>query len=253
MQKDKNKKIKQINETCEIDRLKIFVEEEDKEIEKVALKKSTNYNKWVILYVIIFLIVCVCSFIQINSYIEKKNLFMNNSETRINSKDSTLIINNNSKVSKYNENSIINTLNTEATVTNESYLDLNVNKDSKSKIMYNYNVRYRIYNNDFVSSDDETAPRVYVRFAYSTDKETWTYINNVISTTSGTLMPTMGNKYDVTGLKSTLSVATNYEITGKPGKNNRLYWRCETTYSGINNELINEMNYEADFNVEYSY
>ena len=158
MEKDKNKKIKQINDTCEIDRLKIFVEEEDKEIEKVALKKSTNYNKWVILYIVIFVIVCVCSFIQINSYIEKKNLFMNNSETKINSKDSTLIINNNSKVSKYNENSIINTMNTEATVTNESYLDLSVDKDSKSKVMYNYNVRYRIYNNDFVSSEDETAP-----------------------------------------------------------------------------------------------
>ena len=100
---------------------------------------------------------CLFFYIQINSYIEKKNLFMNNSETKINSKDSTLIINNNSKGDR-SIRSIINTMNTEATVTNESYLDLSVDKDSKSKVMYNYNVRYRIYNNDFVSSEDETAP-----------------------------------------------------------------------------------------------
>ena len=252
MEKDKTKKIKQINDTCEIDRLKIFVEEEDKEIEKAALKSNSNYNKWVFLYIGIFVIVCICSFVQIYSFIEKRNLF-NNSEAIINSKDSTLIINNSSKVSKYNENSIINTLNTEATVTNDSYLDLIVSENSKSKVMYNYNVRYRIYNNDFVSSEDENAPRVYVRFSYSTDKETWTYVNNVISTTSGTLMPSMGNKYEVTGLQSTLSVATNYEISGKPGKNTKLYWRCETIYTGIDNELIKEMNYEANFDVEYSY
>ena len=253
MEKDKNKKIKQINDTCEIDRLKIFVEEEDKEIEKVASKKNTNYNKWLILYIIIFIIVCVCSFIQINSYIEKKNLFEKSEETRINSKDSTLIINNNSKVFKYNEDGIINSTNTESVVTNVSYLEVNVSEDSKSKVLYNYNVRYRIYNNDSVVSEDENMPKVYVRFAYSTDNETWTYVNNVISTTSGTLMPSMSNNYDVTGLKSTLSVATNYEITGKRGKTSKIYWKAETVYTGIDTEYIKDMNYEATFDIEYSY
>lgn len=252
MEKDKNKKVKQINDTCEIDRLKIFVEEEDKEIEKVALKKDNGFSKWLILYTVIFVIVCICSFIQINSYIEKKSLFNDNKETKINSKDSKLIINNNSRVANYTNGGIVNSMNNEATVSNMSYLDLTVNEDSKSKVLYNYNVRYRIYANDYVS-ENENDIKVYVRFAYSSDLENWTYINNVISTTSGTIMPSMGNKYDVTGLTSTLSVATNYEISGKPGKETKLYWKAETIYTNIDNEDAVSKNYEADFDVEYSY
>lgn len=250
MGKDNNKNIKQINKDYEEDRVKIYVDKDIDELDKIALKKNHYIDKTIIFYIIIFIGILICSLWQIVSYYEKQKLYSNSdNQSEINSTESKFVIFNDAKVPNYTEQALINEESTEAIVESISKLNLIIDKESKANISYNYNVRYRIYDN--YSEYNNNEPNVLVRFSYSEDNKNWTYINNAISTTNGTIIPLMGNYYDITALESTLQVASNMEIEGKPGDNKELYWRAETTYKNIdlnsNKKILN-----ASFNVEYT-
>lgn len=254
MGKDNNKKdknIKQINKDYEEDRVKIFVDNDINELDKIALKKNFYIDKVIVFYIIIFIGILICSISQIVSYYEKQKLYSNsNNQSEVKSDESKLLIFNDQSVPNINEKVIVDEESNEAMVESVSKLNLVIEKESKANISYNYNVRYRIYDN-MSEYDENLAPKILVRFSYSEDKKNWNYVNNAISTTNGTIMPLMGNYYDITNLESTLQVATNLEIEGKPGENKELYWRAETTYKNIdinsNKRILN-----AAFSVEYT-
>lgn len=254
MGKDNNKKdknIKQINKDYEEDRVKIFVDNDINELDKIALKKNFYIDKVIVFYIIIFIGILICSISQIVSYYEKQKLYSNiNNQSEVKSDESKLLIFNDQSVPNINEKVIVDEESNEAMVESVSKLNLVIEKESKANISYNYNVRYRIYDN-MSEYDENLEPKILVRFSYSEDKKNWNYVNNAISTTNGTIMPLMGNYYDITNLESTLQVATNLEIEGKPGENKELYWRSETTYKNIdinsNKRILN-----AAFSVEYT-
>lgn len=251
MKKDKN--LKQINDTYEQDRVKIFVDSDNDDLDKIAFKKVRFINKYIVFYIIIFIAIFICSIWQIYNYVEKKKAYDGlNKVIEISSHDSKIAIFNDSNVPSYKTAGIFNETKTEAIVQNIDKIELSLDKDLKSKVIYNYNVRYRIYDNSSVYSMDNE-PTILVRFSYSTDNKNWVYVNNVISTTNSTLMPLMGNYYDITGLETTLNVATNLEISGKKETTKTIYWKAETTYKNLNN-INNDLDLlNATFDLEYVY
>lgn len=249
---EKDRKVKQINENYEQDRVKIFIDGDTDELDKIAFKKVHYVNKFIVFYSVIFVAILICSIWQIYNYVEKKRTYEGfNKTVEISSRDSKLVIFNDNYVPSYKNAGIFNEDRTEATVQNVSRLELSLNKDLKSKVVYNYNVRYRIYDNLSKYSIDNN-PSLLVKFSYSTDNKNWTYVNNVISTTNSTLMPLMGNYYDITGLETTLNVATNLEIAGKD-ETKTIYWRAETFYKCLDSVDSNLTLLNATFDVEYVY
>lgn len=249
----KDQKVKQINETYEQDRVKIFIDNDNDELDKIAFKKVHFVNKYIIFYSFIFVAILICSIWQIYNYVEKKKTYEGiNKVVEISSGDSKLEIFNDNFVPDYKTSGIYNENKTEATVQNINRLELSLDKDIKSKIIYNYNVRYRIYDNLSEYSIDNN-PTLLVRFSYSTDNKNWTYVNNVISTTNSTLMPLMGNYYDITNLETTLNVATNLEIAGKKEEVKTIYWRAETIFKNLDNVNYDLSLLNATFDVEYVY
>ena len=71
----------------------------------------------------------------------------------------------------------------------------------------------------------------------------------MVSTLESTLSPLMGNFYDISGLVTTLNIATNYEISSKPGETIKMYWRSETIFKY--NEKIGEKTFNSNFKIEY--
>lgn len=263
MEKDAKKKEtkktvqKQLNDTFIEDRVQIYVDTDMNELDKVASKKRvTKFNIYLIISLVIFVGVLISSTTQIYNYIERRKIFdETNKIVEISSKDDKLSISNNGSVHSYNQKSLINTDSDEAVVENISKLKLVVDESAKEKSIHKYNVRYRINQNDYKYLSVVTDPELYVRFAYSSDQETWNYVNNAISTTNSTLMPQMGNYYDISGLETTLNVATNFELIGKPGETVYVYWKSETVYRHITHEENKTADKELDatFNVEYAY
>ena len=113
-----------------------------------------------------------------------------------------------------------------------------------------FDVKYDIAENTFpYNAIAKTDSSLLVRFAYSLDNENWTYVNNVISTNNSNITPLMGNYFDISGLKSTLSVKTNYELTSSPGKTEKIFWKSETVI--IPNNNLKDSQIKANFYVEY--
>ena len=84
---------------------------------------------------------------------------------------------------------------------------------------------------------------------YSYDNENWEYVNNVISTTNSTLNPLMGSYYDISGLVENLKVLTNFEINNKKDTTTIVYFKCETLFKNIEDNI--GKNIYAEFKVEY--
>lgn len=263
MSKDTNKndetkkKIKQINDTCQIDRVEIYVDEDLEELDKIAKRNvPSQFRIYIIIFSLLFLVVLLSSIAQIHSFYERQKIFKENSqEVSVNKNNSTLMITNDSKVNGININSINLYETTEATTENISKLSIKPDVfGNAKKTSYKYNVRYRIFDNNYEYLVANNDPEVYVRFAYSTDGIAWTYVNTAISTTNSTLVPQMGNYYDITGIESTINVATNHEIVSNPEKEVVVYWKAETTYRhldySVNQDTDKKLN--ATFNVEYT-
>ena len=91
MKKDKN--LKQINDTYEQDRVKIFVDSDNDDLDKIAFKKVHFINKYIVFYIIIFIAIFICSIWQIYNYVEKKKAYDGlNKVIEISSHDSKIAI-----------------------------------------------------------------------------------------------------------------------------------------------------------------
>lgn len=223
--------------------------EEDLEIKKVANTKNMFQPFLLALLIILFLGMLTCSFLLVHNFYQKRDNASSEVIEIKNDKNKILIVNN----GNIKENLSLSSFNNEETLKIEKVNSVNINtsSDAKTNGLVKYNVKYIINKNDFPKmGNDTTDSEILVRFAYSYDLEEWTYINNVISTTTSTIMPLMGKNYDISGINSTLSVISGEELESKPGENKTIHWKSETIIRNFKNENI-VRNIEADFKIEY--
>lgn len=224
---------------------------EDLEIKKVAYEK--NNSQKILLYALttLFFIMLSISIIFINNYYKNKNQSSKDSEfIEINNYKNNALITNHGEINKKitkdsfeeDEDLVIERINS---------IELLTNKNAKKDGVITFDVKYKLLKNSFNRNEyAHNNSNLLVRFSYSFDNEEWTYVKNVISTSNSTLSPLMGNYYDVAGINSVLKVATNYELTSKPGESIKMYWRSETIIkNNQNSEVTNEL--VANFEIEY--
>lgn len=246
---ENNKKIKQINKDHEIDRVKIYIDD-DSELDKIAFSKMPIVNKSIMLYFVILIIVAICTVIQVDGYIERRKSFEGTDNViEIKESNAKIELFNNGSVPTINDSVILNSNATEATVETINHITLTLNKSLDKEVSHKYNIRYRIYENEFDKIDNTAS--LLVRFSYSLDNQTWTYINNPLTTTNSTLMPEMGNYYDISGLETTVNVATNYEIATKDKEHKIIYWKAETIYKNMDKEGFASKKLNATFAIDY--
>jgi hypothetical protein len=218
--------------------------EEDPRIRNIAYSKyNRSFNTIFTLLYVSFLLVMVTAIFYGLFMIDYKN--KDKSVVNISSSDKKIsIINSNKIEEKINEKSFVNIEKINIERINSIELKSN-NKNSK----INYDVKYNIIKNTFrenvytnYNSD------LLVRFSYSYDKEKWTYIKSVISTSTSNIGVLMGNYYDISGKVTNLSVATNQELELKNENKKIIYWRSETVFQNIN-DIDGEI--EANFKIEY--
>ncbi len=224
-----------------------YDDSEDKNIRKVAYFEDNSSKLLLVILIVIFLVVLGITLAYIKKYYQVKG-------------DAEIlnVVNKNNHVSVINDGHIEEEITTNTFANDEDYvikkintLEMSTNKDKEKDGIIYYDVKYNISENDFTSNSFATNDsEVLVRFSYSYDNENWEYVTNVISTTESTLTPLMGNYYDIAGLVSNLRVATNSEISSKPGKSNMIYWRSETIFK---NKLrdSDSRKFTADFKIEY--
>lgn len=225
-------------------------DKEDLEIQKIAYKNESNQ---ILLYFLVFLF-CVMlgtTISFINSYYRNKNEENKLLETiEVKSDKNQVLITNNGEINEQiSEQSFKE--DDDILIEKISTIELITNKNADKEGIIKFNVKYNIIKNDFLRNEyASNKSDILVRFSYSFDNEKWTYINNVISTSESTLSPLMGNYYDVSGIKSNLNIATNYELFSKPGEKIKMYWRSETTFkNNSKNKEIKE--FAANFKIEY--
>ena len=223
---------------------------EDLEIKKVAYFKNSQQILLLIILIVLFTLTFFCTLIYIGKYYEAKfNVDNNTKIMEYKTKDNSVLITNNGEINK--------TIEEEDTKYNKEYLIEKVatlkfvtKKDALKDGKININIKYNIFNNDFKHNViSSTNNDVLVRFMYSYDNENWEYVNNVISTTNSTLNPLMGSYYDISGLVENLKVLTNFEINNKKDTTTIVYFKCETLFKNIEDNI--GKNIHAEFKVEY--
>ena len=222
---------------------------EDLAIKKVVYKKDkTQYFLLAILIILFGLTFFSCLYYIGDYYKEKYDYDKNAENIAINNKKINALITNNGAI----DFKVIDDNATEEKITLESLSSVSIttNNTSKSNGKLIFNLKYDVEENTFpYNLVSKTDSPLLVRFAYSLDNENWTYVNNVISTNNSNITPLMGNYFDISGLKNSLSVKTNYELTSSPGKTEKIYWKSETVITPNNNLKDNEL--KANFYVEY--
>lgn len=233
---------------CNIKKV-VIDDAEDLEIRCIAYENGNYFPRLLIIFILLLIVILVSSFIFVNSYSKYKNdTGMETIEIKTN-KNNILITN----ISDIKENITSASFNK-----TEDYIVEKINtitiktvkeekKDSKILIDIKYNIKQNDFTrNELAKNDSE----VVARFSYSFDGVNWTYTNNVISTDESTIIPLMGNYYDIAGIESNLKIATNYEIVNKSGETTKMYWRSETVFK--NKKYKNNSNkFEAEFKIEY--
>ncbi len=196
--------------------------------------------------ILLFGFTLFCSLLYIGSYYKARDEKNKNGEiVEINNGDGQVVINNNGKINKSINEEDINDNNS---LTMESIVSIELN--SKNNISVLYNVIYDITKNEFLDKlDNNTDDNVLVRFSYSYDKKAWIYVNNVVSTTDGTLKILFGNYFDIAGLKLTINAISNMQIDSHGKTPNKIYWRSETTFQNLNENI--GKNYEAELKILY--
>lgn len=223
---------------------------EDSEIKKVANSKNENQTFLLILLSVFFIGMLICSFIWVDSFYKERDRSKEEIIEIKNDKNTILIVNN----GEINEELTINSFNNEETLVVEKIntLEMSTKNDASNEGSIKYNVRYQIQENSFVKEGvDNTDSSILVKFSYSYDNENWTYINNVISTDTSTILPLMGKNYDIRGIVTTLKIATDEVLACQPGESKKIYWRSETIFRNFKDKEIVK-NYRANFKIEYS-
>lgn len=236
-----NKKVKSIKNSKDVN--------EDSEIKKVANTKNIFQRYLLIMLSMMFIIMLICSFVWVDTFYKNRDKIRDEVIEIKNDKNSILIVN----YGEINEDLTVNSFKEQEHITIERINSLELttfaNQEENGKIKYN--LRYVIEKNPFVKNNlDYINSDVLVKFSYSYDKENWTYINNVISTDTTTLLPLMGKNYDIAGIKETLKVVTNEELEVAPGESQTIYWRSETIIKNFDNADVIK-NYKAKFKIEY--
>ncbi len=223
-------------------------DKEDLEIKKVAHSNKYTSVILLIILIVLFTLTLFCTLFYIGNYYEKKFNIKDNKEViEVNNVKSKTLITNNGPFEKAIDDTI-----TESEVNIESYANVEVNtkEDSKENGRLVFDVKYEIEKNDFVyNAISSINSDVIVRFSYSFDNETWENVNYVISTPFSTIDAITSNFYDVGGITGNINVATNYELTSKPGESKKMYWKSETIIR--NRESTVGKVYRANFKIEY--
>ena len=221
---------------------------EDLEIKKVA--HSNKYTSLILLIILIvlFTLTLFCSIFYIRNYYDKKLNIKDNEEViEVNNSNNRTLIMNNGPFEKAIDDTI-----TDKEVNIESFANVEVNtkEDSKEDGRLMFDVKYAIEKNDFgYNSISSINSDVIVRFSYSFDNENWEDVNYIISTPTSTIGAITSNFYDVGGIVGDINVATNYELTSKPGESKKMYWKSETIIR--NRESTVGKVYKANFKIEY--
>ena len=228
---------------------KTYDDKEDLTIREVAYYKNSSQVLLLFILVVLFAFTLYNSLMYIGKYYINKNKLENDVEIIEikNSKNSALINN-----EGYLEKQITDNIEEEETVIiKTSSITLKTNKDETKDGTIKFDLKYDILENDFpinINSKDDSDLRV--RFAYSYDGENWTYINNAISTYESTLNPLIGNYYDISGIVSTLKVATNTELASAPGESKTMYWKSETVIKNKSDNVGKKI--KANFKIDYN-
>lgn len=223
-----------------------YDDKEDLKIRDVAHYQKSSQVLLLFVLIVLFGFTLFNSLIYINKYYRRKQDLKNGVETiEINNSKNTIIVTNDSKINK----TIKENDDDEIVIEKNSSISL-MNKDIKNMGTILFDVKYDIIENTFsgkLSSSNDSDLKV--KFAYSYDNEHWNYINNVISTYNNTIAPLLGSYYDIAGVKDTLKVATNFQLTSNLNETKTIYWKSET-YLKNTDENINK-NLNVSFKIEY--
>ncbi len=231
-----------------VKKVKQYDDKEDKRIRKAAYSSSASQ------ILLLFVLIVIFGFTLFNSlyyigkyYLDKKDYEKGLETIEINNKKNTVLILNQGSVDKKITESDTED---EIILINEGSIELLTNKEEANEGKITFDVKYSISENDFpVNIYSKEDSDVRVRFAYSYDNENWTYISNAISTYESTINPLLQNYYDISGIVSTLKIATNFELTSAPGEKNKIYWKSETTLKNKESNLNKGI--KANFKIEY--
>ena len=220
-------------------------EKEDLEIRKVAYFKNSQQILLLVILIVLFTLTFFCSLFYISKYYDAKiNLGNGSKILEVTTKDYYMVINNKGVIDKTINNADVE-YNDKITIEKVNKLTFTAKKASN----VTFNIRYNIINNDFERNAIANLNNdVLVRFMYSYDNENWEYVNNAISTTESTLKPLMGSYYDISGLVTKLKVVTNYNLENKTGKDVQMYWKCETLFNNIKDNV--GKNLKAEFKID---
>ena len=209
----------------------------------------TNENLNPFLLITLILLFCITLFISVKyivKYHEGKKLNGTEQRIEIKTKDANASIIKNGMI--------------EQVITNDSFkeedeiilekvniIEMISNNDNENDI--SFNIKYDIIENDFkMNTNASNKSEVLVRFSYSYDNETWTYVNNALSTNNSNIMPLIGNNYDIAGLVTTLNIATDYKLSATNKEITKMYWRSETIFKNVNSSKKDRA-FKANFTI----
>lgn len=214
-----------------------------------TINKKNNTNKFLLItLIILFFITLYISIQYIIKYQVSKMPDENEQIIEIKTKETNATIINNGVIEKKIDN---NTFASEKEVIIENINAIEMISNNNDHSSIKFDVKYNISKNDFKENDiANNNSEVLVRFSYSFDNKNWTYVNNVISTSSSNISPLIGNTYDIAGLVTDLKVATNYELSSNNKSSAIMFWRSETIFKDMKNNNNNK-ELKANFIIEY--
>ncbi len=219
--------------------------DEDKDIKSVAHSKR-NY-KLIVESIIFFMIMALVALMFMLDYYQDKNVKNKDKVIEYTTTNGRVLIINGGTL---NEEVDSSKLDKKGQLSVERISTIEVIPNDEDEVV-NFDIRYDIKENTFERNMIATNnSALLVRFSYSYNNEDWSYINNVVSTTSSTLTPLMGSYFDIAGLLGTLKISTNNEIKTEDKKPVKMYWRSETLFQSKRN-LEYKGNINANLKIVY--
>jgi len=209
---------------------------------KSGKKETSEQNTFLlIILILLFIFTLYISVRYISRYNDNGKIGKNEEIVKINRQEYLTTIINNGYVEEditedfFSEDEII--------VENINKIKLSPNNSNGGEVFYN--VKYYIEENSF-----DNPKEVLVKFAYSTNKKDWKYINNVISTVTSNISPLIGNVYDISDLNGNLYVQSNVKLDTKNREEKIIYWKSETIFKK-NKNSTKENKFVANFTINY--
>jgi len=205
----------------------------------------------ILILLALFTFTFIISVFYYNKYMAMNELGNNEEVIEIKRQNIKASILNNGKIDETINKNMFTETKREIIVTNIDELVIS-SIDKKEDVELVYDVKYKISKNDFFqNSKPSTNSEVLVKFSYSYDQEEWHYINNAISTSTSNISSILNNGFDIAGLVTDLSVATDYKLSTKNNEEARVYWRSETIFRKTNH-TTDDKKLEANFVIEYN-